>query len=162
MTLAPLFPDWFHEKAYIEERSRHDSFPKRVMATEAAEPFVDPPVVKRKKQGKGTSKKKKLDFQGMIQTTLDRWLFKPRTPTRVRFKERVLLKVMTPSMERWTTVPLKGFSDPYSAFAIKRLEMKRSMARQHRVRRDRPTARNVRKVTHILKRLLRENTKLGY
>ena len=71
------------------------------MATEAAKPFVDPPVVnsKRKKQGKGTSKKKKLDFGGMIQTTLDRWLCKPRTPSRVRFKERVLLKEMTPTME---------------------------------------------------------------
>ena len=29
MTLAPLLPDWFHEKSYIEERSRHDSFLKR-------------------------------------------------------------------------------------------------------------------------------------
>ena len=61
---------------------------QEVMATEAAKPFVDPmnpPVVnsKRKKEDKGTSNKKKLDFKGMIKTTLDRWLFKPRTPTRV-------------------------------------------------------------------------------
>ena len=132
------------------------------MATEATEPFVEPPVVKRKKQGKGASKKKKLDFGGMIQTTLDRWLVKPRTPTRVQFKEQVLLKVITPSRERRTTVPLKGFSEPYSVFSLKRLDMKRHMAQQHRLRRERLTARNVRKVTHILKRLQRENTKLGY
>ena len=50
------------------------------------------PKSKRKttrKQDKDT-KKKKLDFKGMTQTTLDRWLFKPRTPTQVWFKERVL------------------------------------------------------------------------
>lgn len=116
-----------------------------------------------KKQSEST-KKKKLDFskKGMIQTTLDRWLSKPRTPTRVRFKERVLLKEITTHMESWTRGPLKGFSDPYSAFALKRPQIKRTMARQHRKNRDRPTAKNARRVIHILKRMLQENTKLGY
>ena len=57
------------------------------------------PTVKSKRKKKQdpevTAKKKK----GMIQSTLDRWLHKPRTPTRVRFKERVLFKEITPYIE---------------------------------------------------------------
>ena len=47
-----------------------------------------------KKQEADSAKKRpnlKLDLskikKGMIQTTLDQWLLKPRTPTRVRFIE---------------------------------------------------------------------------
>ena len=54
----------------------------------------------------------KLDFskikKGMTQTTLYRWLFKPKTPTRVRFNERVLFKEITTHMMSWTTVALRG------------------------------------------------------
>ena len=100
-----------------------------------------------KKQEKGT-KKKKLDFKGMTQTTLDCWFFKPKTPARVRFKEWVVLKEITPHMESWPTVSLKGFSDPCSAFAQKRLQIKRSMAHGHYWRRQRLTARNVESLTY--------------
>ena len=119
------------------------------------------------KQGGGGKRKKrpklKLDLskkEGRTQTTLDRWLFKPKAPTRVRFVERVLLKEYTPRTESWTMVPLKGFSEPDSAFTLKRFEVKRHMARQHYWNRQRPTPKTVRKVTHILKTMQRENTKL--
>ena len=122
-----------------------------------------------KQGGSGGSKKKrpnlKLDLskkEGRTQTTLDRWLFQPKRPTRVRFAERVLLKEFTLRTESWTTVPLKGFSEPYSAFSLKRSEVKRHMARQHYWRRQKPTPKTARKVTHILKTMQRENTKLGY
>ena len=108
-----------------------------------------------KKQDSEAKKKRpnlKLDLRkikkSMIQTTLDQWLFKPRTPTRVRFHERVILKRITPHMESWTAILLKGFSDPGSDFAKKSLEGKRQMARDHYWRRERLTARNVRRVTH--------------
>ena len=122
------------------------------------------------KQGSSGSKRKKrpnlkLDLskkEGRIQTTLDRWLFKPKTPTRVRFMERVLLKEYTPRTESWTMVPLKGFSEPGSAFTLKRSEVKRHMASKHYWNRQRPIPKTVRKVTHILKTMQRENTKLGY
>ena len=110
------------------------------------------------KQGGGGSKKKrpslKLNLskkEGRTQTTLDRWLFKPKTPTRVQFVERVLLKQYAPCTESWTLVPLKGFSEPYSAFTLKRSEVKRNMALNHQRRRQRPTPKTARKVTHILK-----------
>ena len=140
-----------------------------------AEVFVNPEVGQssnkrkvKKQDGESTRKKPnlKLDLskikKGMVQTTLERWLVKPRTATRVRFNERVILKRITPCMESWTGIPLKGFSDPNSAFAKKRLDMKRRMARDHYWRRQRLTPRNAKRVTHILKRMLRENTKLGY
>ena len=127
------------------------------------------PTKRATKQGGGSKKKKrpnlKLDLskkEGRIQTTLDRWLFKPKAPTHVRFVERVLLKEYTPRTESWTMVPLKGFSEPGSAFSLKRSEMKRTMASQHYWRRQRPLPKTVRKVTHILKTMQRENTKLGY
>ena len=112
-------------------------------------------------------KKKRPDLKlnikkGMMQSTLDRWLIKPRTPTRVRFHERVTLKRIMPYWVSWTRMPLKGFSDPDSAFTKKRLDTKRRMAHTHYWRRQRPTPRNARRVVHILKRMRRENTKLGY
>ena len=113
---------------------------------------------KRKKKQDETGKKKK----DMIQSTLDKWLYKPKRPTRVQFKERVLLKEFDTRMVSWTTVPLKGISGPWSVFAHKRQEIKRTMALQHRKRRNKLTRKNARRVTHILERLLRENTKLGY
>ena len=124
---------------------------------------------KVKKQDGGSTRKKpnlKLDLskikKGTVQTTLDRWLIKPRTATRVRFNERVIIKQITPDIESWTGIPLKGFSDPNSTFAKKRLAIKRRMAVDHYWRRQRPTPRNAKRVTHILKTMLRENTKLGY
>ena len=128
------------------------------------------PAKRAPKQGGSGGKKKKrpnlkLDLskkEGRIQTTLDRWLFKPKSPTRVRFVERVLSKEYTPHIESWTMVPLKGFSEPGSAFSLQRSEMKRTMASQHYWRRQRPLPKTVRKVTHILKTMQRENTKPGY
>ena len=126
------------------------------------------PTKRAPKQGGGKKKKRpnlKLDLskkEGRIQTTLDRWLFKPKVPARVRFVERVLLKEYTPRTESWTMVPLKGFSEPGSAFSLKRSEVKRTMARKHYWNRQRPLPKTVRKVTHILKTMQRENTKLGY
>ena len=124
---------------------------------------------KVKKQEGGSTREKpnlKLDLgkikKCMVQTTLERWLIKPRTVTRVRFNERVVIKRITPDMESWTDIPLKGFFDPNSAFAKKRLDMKRRMAQDHYWRRQRLTPRNAKRVAHILKRLRRENTKLGY
>ena len=56
----------------------------------------------KKKQDENGKKKKpslKLDFskikKGMIQTTLDQWLLRPKTPTWVWFKEWVFLKEIT-------------------------------------------------------------------
>lgn len=92
-----------------------------------------------KKQEKGT-KKRKLDFKGMTQTTLDHWLFKPKTPTRVRFKEWVLLRV-GPRCP-WRGSPIRG------AFAHKHLQTKRSMAHQHCWCRQRLTAINVKRGLH--------------
>ena len=141
-------------------------------ATPAKYPSFKKPSKRKatKKQDNENGRKKKpslkLDFskikKGTTQTRLDRWLFKPKTHARVRFNERVVLKEMTLRTESWTTIPLKGFSNPHSPFAKKRLEVKRHMAREHYWRRQRPTPRNARKVTHILERMMRENTKLGY
>ena len=92
----------------------------------------------------------KLDIpkRGKLQSTLDCWLFKPKATSKVRFRERVLLKEITSDSEIWTTVPLKGFSTPSGSFLKKRQEMKREM---------KPTPNNVRKTTHILEGLQREN-----
>ena len=142
------------------------------MFVDTVDDFV-PPTRKRKSKSQDNSnvktKKKRPNLklnlvkkEGMTQTTLDRWLFKPKTATRVRFVERVLLKVYTKHSKSWTLVPLKGFSEPHSAFALERAKVKRHMARKHYWKRQRPTAYNARKVTHILKTIQRENTKLGY
>jgi len=83
------------------------------------------------KKKKAARKKLKLDIpkreEGKLQYTLDRWLFKTRS--RVRFKKRVLLKEITPDSVRWTTVPLRGFSEPWSAFSRKRQQVKSEMKR---------------------------------
>ena len=129
------------------------------------------PEMGNKRKGKkqegsdGTRKKPNLSKikKGMTQTTLDRWLFKPRPAARIRFNERVVLKRITPRMESWTALPLKGFSDPNSAFAKKRKDMKRNMARTIITGGDRNSPLgNAKRVVHVLERMLRENTKLGY
>ena len=104
---------------------------------------------------------KRVEREGKLQSTLDRWLFKkPRA--RLRFKERVLLKEITPDSVSWTTVPLKGFSEPLSAFSIQRQEVKRQMKSNHAQRRQRLTLKNIRKTRHILETMQRENTLMGY
>ena len=128
------------------------------------------PEMGNKRKGKkqegsdGTRKKPNLSKikKGITQTTLDRRLFKPRPAARIRFNERVVLKRITPHKESWTALPLKGFSDPNSAFAKRGKDMKRNMARDHYWRRQKATPRNVNRVIHVLERMLRENTKLGY
>ena len=118
------------------------------------EPEEVPKIDKKRKSSKKKEARKKLKLDipkreeegKILQSTLDRWLFKkPRS--RLRFKERVLLKEITPDSVSWTTVPLKGFSEPWSAFSVKRLRL---------------TPKNVRKTRHILETMLRENTLLGY
>ena len=129
---------------------------------------VEPEKKKRKSSKKEARKKLKLvlpkrveEGGGKLQSTLDRWLFKkPRS--RLRFNERVLFKEITPDSVSWTTVPLKGFSQPWSAFSIKRQEVKSQMKSNHYRRRQRLTPKNARKTTHILETMLRENTLLGY
>jgi len=127
------------------------------------------PYRKKKKSSKKKEARKKLKLllpkrvegEGKLQSTLDRWLFeKPRS--RLRFNERVLFKEVTPDSVSWTTVPLKGFSQPWSVFSIKRQEVKSQMKSNHYKRRQRLTPKNVRKTTHILETMLRENTLLGY
>ena len=125
------------------------------------------PDRKKKKSSKKKEARKKLKLvlpkrvEGKLQSTLDRWLFKkPRT--RLRFNERVLFKEITPDSVSWTTVPLKGFSHPWSVFSIKRQEVKSQMKSNHHKRRQRLTPKNARKTTHILETMLRENTLLGY
>ena len=54
------------------------------------------------------------------------------------------------TIESWTTVSLKGFTDTCSAFAQKHLQTKRSMAHQHCWCRQRLTARNVKRGLHSL------------
>ena len=126
-------------KAYIEAPSQRGSFEAEAMAevNPAGETGYNKRKATKKQEGDNARKRTNLNLdlskvkKGMIQTTLDQWLIKPRTPTRVRFRERVILKRITPHMESWTSIPLKGFSDPGSAFARKRLEGKRQMARDH-------------------------------
>ena len=130
--------------------------------------LVEPDKKRKSSKKKEARKKLKLvipkrgeEGGKLLQSTLDRWLFKkPRS--RLRFKERVLLKEITPNSVSWTTVPLKGFSQPWSAFSIKRQEVKSEMKCNHRRRRLRLTPKNVRKTRHILETMLRENTLLGY
>jgi len=84
------------------------------------------PEKKRKSSKKKEARKKlklvlpkRVEGEGgkRLQSTLDRWLFKkPRS--RLRFKERVLLKEITPDSVSWTTIPLKSFSQPWSVFSI--------------------------------------------
>jgi len=131
------------------------------------EPEDVPKIDKKRKSSKKKEacKELKLDIpkreEGKLQSILDRWLFKkPRS--RIRFKERVLLKEITPDSVSWTTVPLKGFSEPWSIFSIKRQEVKSKMKSKHHRRRQRLTPKNMRKTTHILETMLRENTLLGY
>jgi len=130
---------------------------------------VEPEKKKRKSSKKEDRKKlklvlpKRVEGEGgkQLQSTLDRRLFKkPRS--RLRFNERVLFKEITPDSVSWTTVPLKGFSQPWSVFSIKRQEVKSQMKSNHYRRRQRLTPKNVRKTTHILETMLRENTLLGY
>jgi len=126
------------------------------------------PDMKKKKSSKNEARKKlklvmprRVEREGKLQSTLDRWLFKkPRA--RLRFKERILLKEITPDSVSWTTVPLKGFSEPLSAFSIKRQECRSEMKSNHARRRQRLTLKNVRKTRHVLETMLRENTLLGY
>jgi len=127
------------------------------------------PDRKKKKKKKEARKKLKLllpkrvegEVGGKLQSTLDRWLFKkPRA--RLHFNERVLFKEITPDSVSWTTVPLKGFSRPWSAFSIQRQECRSQMKSNHNKRRQRLTPKNVRKTTHILETMRRENTLLGY
>ena len=115
---------------------------------------------KGKKPEGGDGPRKSKIKKGMTQTTLDRWLSRPAT--RVRFDERVVLKIITPREEIWTDLPLKWSSCPSSAFAQKRKEIKQNMAHNHYWRRQKPTPRNVKRVLHVLERMLHENTKLGY
>jgi hypothetical protein len=119
-----------------------------------------------KKKPEGVKKKKpnpKLDLskvkQGMIQTTLDRWLARAKRITRLRFKNRVLIKEILPDTIIWKTRPLRDFPDPESAFALKRKEQKKEMKRNHYWRRQRKNERQVKKTLHILERLQRENPK---
>ena len=112
------------------------------------------PIKKKKKMSKKKLElhlPKRVEREGKLQSTLDRWLFKKHR-ARLRFKERVLLKEITPDSVSWTTVPLKGFSEPWSAFSIKRQECKSQMKSNH----------DKRKTTHILETMRRENTLLGY
>ena len=101
--------------------------------------------------------KLELSKRGKIQSTLDRWLHRPKATSKVRFKEHVLLKEIMSNSESWTIIPLKGFSTPSGSFYQKRQEMKRDMKNRHYWRRQRLTPNTVRKTTHILERLLREN-----
>ena len=108
-----------------------------------------------KKQEKGT-KKRKLDFKGMTQTTLDHWLFKPKTPTWVRFKEWVLLRV-GPRCP-WTGSPIHVVPLPRNA-------CKQNVAWLINIAgadKDWPPETSKEDFTHILKRMMPENTKLGY
>jgi len=127
---------------------------------------VEPDSKKRKKKKEACKKlklhmPKRVEGEGKLQSTLDSWLFK-KPSSRLRFKERVLFKEITPDSVSWTTVPLKGFSQPWSTFSIKRQECKSQMKSNHERRRQRLTPKNVRKTTHILETMLRENTLLGY
>ena len=130
-----------------------------------AEVLVNPEMSNKRKGKKpegGDGPRKSKIKKSMTQTTLDRWLFKPRPATRIRFNERVVLKIITPREEIWTDLPLKWFSCPSCAFAQKRKEIKQNMAHNHYWRRQKPTPRNVKRVLHVLERMLLENTKLGY
>jgi len=144
----------------------HESF-----SAGAMDSHVEPEKKKRRKSSKKKEARKKLKLVlpkrveegggGKLQSTLDRWLFKnPRS--RLRFNERVLFKEITPDSVSWTSVPLKGFSKPWSVFSIKRQKVKSEMKSNHYRRRQRLTPKNVRKTTHILETMLGENTLLGY
>ena len=149
---------------YNRDRTSHShSFllEAEVMAEVLVNPEMDSKRKGKKPEGGDGPRKSKIK-KGMTQTTLDRWLFKPRPATRIRFDERVVLKIITPREEILTDLPLKWFSCPSRAFAQKCKEIKQNMAHNHYWRRQKPTPRNVKRVLHVLERMLRENTKLGY
>ena len=144
-----------------------------------AEVLVNPEMTNKRKgkKSEGSDGPRKSKKKGMTQTTLDRWLFKPRPATqttldrwlfkprpatRIRFDERVVLEIITPREEILTGLPLKWSACPSRAFAQKRKEIKQNMAHNHYWRRQKLTPRNVKRVLHVLERMRRENTKLEY
>ena len=164
-SITLLFHDWFSKKHKLKHHHHTQSLQAKAMDAKTPEGSSAP--TKRKNAKNENSKKRKkanltLDFSKLKQGNLDQWLFKPKTPTRVRFTEQVLLKEITGPTVSWTTVSLKGFSHRNSTFAKKRAHLKQVMAHTHRLRRQRLTAKNARRITHILERMKRENTKLGY
>ena len=163
------FRDWFSKKHKLKHPHRTQSLQVKAMDAKTPEGSSAQPLPKRRKTENSKKRKKAnltLDFSklkpGRTQSTLDRWLFKPKTPTRVRFKEQVLMKEIIGPSVSWTTVALKGFSHRNSTFAKKRARSKQVMAHTHRLRRQRLTPKNARRIIHILERMRRENTKLGY
>ena len=165
------FRDWFSKKHKLKHPHHTQSLQAKAMDAKTPEgSSAQPPTKRRNTKNENSKKRKKanltLDFSklkpGRTQSTLDQWLFKPKTPTRVRFKEQVLLKEIIGPTVSWTTVSLKGFSHHNSAFAKKRAHLKQAMAHTHRLRRQRLTPKNARRIIHILERMRRENTKLGY
>ena len=147
--------------AYNRDRISH-SYSFLLEAEAMAEVLVNPETTNKRKGKKSEDGPRKSKKKGMTQTTLDRWLFKPRPATRIRFDERVVLKIITPREEILTDLPLKWSACPSRAFAKKRKEIKQNMAHNHYWRRQKLTPRNVKRVLHVLERMRRENTKLGY
>ena len=126
---------------------------------------VEPDRKKKKSSKKEARKKlklllpKRVEGEGKLQSTLDGYSknFVPDyVSTNASYSKRShrTLSVGPPS--------LKGFSQPWSVFLIKRQEVKSQMKSNHHKRRQRLTPKNVRKTTHILETMLRENTLLGY
>ena len=79
------------------------------------------PEMTNKRKGKkseGSDGPRKSKKKGMTQTTLDRWLFKPRPATRIRFDERVVLKIITPRKEILIGLPLSFPQNPEEPFRV--------------------------------------------
>lgn len=129
---------------------------------------------KGKNSGGESSKKKPKTMQTMTrvaQGTLDKWIYKPHQPLRVRFNEKVVTKIYRRgySIEeendewQWIRVTrLKGYSLMTSEFYSQRKKMQAVMKLEHSIRRNELTESNVRKTCHILETMRRENTALGY
>jgi hypothetical protein len=105
------------------------------------------------------------------QGTLDKWVYSPHKPSRVRFNEKVVTRIYRRdySIEegneevRWIRVTrLKGYSLRTSKFYSQREAMRSAMKLQHKIRRDELSSKNVKKVLHILTTMQRENIALGY
>ena len=135
--------------------------------------FPSSPKLKKKKSDtepkKRARKKLTLDIP-KAQGTLDKWLYKPKKPTRVRFSDRVLVKTVTPSfvglLSTWTTIPIRGYSYLNSDFAIKRKQQRIDMKHRHILRKAsdllHPSVRRSKMSKHINDTLLRENPSISH
>ena len=139
--------------------AKYPNFQKRKKKKSDTEPKKSDEEPKKKARKKLT-----LDIP-KAQGTLDKWLYKPKKPTRVRFSDRVMVKTVMPCfvglLSTWTTIPIRGYSYPNSDFAMKRKRQRIAMKHNHILRKAsdllHPSVRRSKIAKHIHDTLTREN-----